>query len=285
MSRDPTLGRNAIRRQFAELGNLLDKPMAVYLIGGGALTLQELKGGTKDIDLIVDGRATLERLRSALLAAGYEPTEDLEEEYKALGAAFILEKETRRFDVFDRQVASVLMLSDTMRERSQHLFDEGALTVRMVSLEDIFLFKSVANREDDVDDMIVLAQTGLDEAIIVDEARHQLDLVGTDHFIGSMKHKLDRVAERGYSFAVQDDVEALYARSQDGKQIVQAIWSLQEIEYDDAIYEGVPKRAVEQRLPEIDVDAGLMWLDRINRVAEASDASLIVIPTEDGNGT
>lgn len=155
MSRDPTLGRNAIRRQFVELGELIDEPMTVYLIGGGALTLQDLKNATKDVDLIVDDRTVLERLRSALLATGYKPTEDIEEEYEELGAAFILEKKTRRFDVFDRQVAGVLLLSDAMRDRSQHLFDEELLTVRMVSLEDIFLFKSVANRDDDVDDMIV----------------------------------------------------------------------------------------------------------------------------------
>lgn len=280
MSRDPTLGRNAIRRQFVELGELIDDPTTVYLIGGGALTLRDLKNATKDIDLIVNDRTVLERLRSALLTTGYEPTEDIEEEYQELGAAFILEKKTRRFDVFDRQVAGVLILSDAMRDRSQHLFDEELLTVRMVSLEDIFLFKSVANRDDDTDDMIVLAQTGLDQTVIVDEVRRQLGLVGDDHFVGAMKHKLDRLSERGYSLDIQDEIESFNARSRDAEQIVQAIQSLQETEYDDDLYEGVPKRAVERRLPNVDVDAGLEWLERINRVSKAPDSSLIV-PTDD----
>ena len=100
MSREPTFESTAIRRQFSELANLITDDLTVYLIGGGALTLAELKNATKDIDLIVRRESELRQLWNVLTSAGYEPQENLAEEYDELGAAFILEKDRRRFDVF-----------------------------------------------------------------------------------------------------------------------------------------------------------------------------------------
>jgi len=89
-----------------------------------------------------------------------------------------------------------------MISRSQHLFDENGLSVRMVSLNDIFLFKAVANRQDDVDDMIRIAQAGIDDDVIVEEIMTQLDLLGRDEFIGAMKQKLDRLEDEGFVFDI-----------------------------------------------------------------------------------
>ncbi|MCO8266027.1 hypothetical protein NKF06_05370 [Haloferax sp. AB510] len=53
MTRESTLEYTAIRDQFHKLANLINEPITVFLIGSGALTLQELKNATKDIDFIV----------------------------------------------------------------------------------------------------------------------------------------------------------------------------------------------------------------------------------------
>jgi len=210
MSREPTFESTAIRRQFSELANLINDDLTVYLIGGGALTLEELKNATKDIDLIVRRESELKQLWSVLTSAGYEPQEDLAEEYDELEAAFILEKDRRRFDVFHEQVAGVIYLSDSMISRSRHLFDENGLSVRMVSLDDIFLFKAVANREDDVEDMVRIAQGGIDDEIIVGEIMTQLDLLGSDDFIGAMKKKMERLEDQGFVFDIHREVNELY---------------------------------------------------------------------------
>ncbi|MFC3960046.1 DUF6036 family nucleotidyltransferase [Halovivax cerinus] len=210
MSREPTFGSSAIRRQFSELAELIDDELTVYLIGGGALTLAELKNATKDVDLIVRSDSELRQLRTALRSAGYEPPAGLSESYHELEASFILENDRRRFDVFCEQVAGVLFLTDSMVSRSRHLFDEGPLSVRTVALTDIFLFKAVANREDDVDDMIRIAQGGIDDDVILEEVETQLGLIGRDEFIGAMKHKLDRLEERGYVFDIHAEIESLY---------------------------------------------------------------------------
>ena len=92
MSREPTFGESAISRQFSELADLINDELTVYLIGGGALTFEDLKNATKDVDLIVREESELRQLWSVLCSAGYEPQEDLAEEYDELEAAFILKK-------------------------------------------------------------------------------------------------------------------------------------------------------------------------------------------------
>lgn len=39
--------------QFSELAGLIEDELTVYLIGGGALTLQDLKNATKDVDNMI----------------------------------------------------------------------------------------------------------------------------------------------------------------------------------------------------------------------------------------
>jgi hypothetical protein len=276
MTREPTIGADSIRKQFSELAELLDSELTVYLIGGGALTLNDLKNATKDIDLIVRERVELNRLYQVLTAAGYEPEEELSAEYDELGAAFILQKDLRRFDVFHEQVAGVIRLTQSMVDRSRHLFDEGNLTVRAVSLNDIFLFKAVANREDDVDDMIQIAQTGIDEDIIVEEIHTQLELLGRDEFIGAMKHKLERLRDQGYDFDIHNDINVLHDRVQDGQAVSNAIDALQEHEYDDDLYTGVPESAIQRRVGDETASSGIEWLEQIGAIERASDGSFVL---------
>lgn len=276
MSREPTFGSSAIRRQFSELAGLIEDELTVYLIGGGALTLEDLKNATKDIDLIVRKESELRQLWSVLRSAGYEPQEDLAEAYDELETAFILEKDRRRFDVFHEQVAGVIYLSDSMISRSRHLFDEDGLSVRMVSLNDIFLFKAVANRQDDVDDMIRIAQGGIDDDVLVEEIMTQLELLGSDDFIGSMKQKLDRLEEQGFVFDIHREVNELYGRVQDGTAVRNAIISLREQEYDDDLYTGVPESAIERRVGDKTASSGIGWLERLGTVERVSDDSLLL---------
>ena len=275
MSRNPTFGSSAIRRQFSELAGLLDEELTVFLIGGGALTLDGLKNATKDIDLIVREQAELQRLRYVLSTAGYEPPENLAAEYDELDAAFILENGARRFDVFHEQVAGVIHLSDPMIARSTHRFEEDELSVRTVSIHDIFLFKAVANRADDVDDMIEIAQAGIDDDVIMAEIETQLDFLGRDEFITAMKHKLDRLDEQGYAFTIHDEIRSLHDRVQDGRAVSDAISALLEFEYDDDLYAGVPVSSIEQRVGEATATSGIEWLEEIGQIQRAADGSIV----------
>ena len=277
MSREPTFEASAIRQQFSELAGLIDTDLTVYLIGGGALTLQDLKNATRDIDLIVREMAELQQLWNVLRDAGYQPQGDVATEYNELDAAFILEKDRRRFDVFHEQVAGVLHLSEPMVSRSRHLFDEGNLAVRTVSLNDIFLFKAVANRDDDVDDMVQIAQTGIDEELIVGEIMTQLDLIGSDTFIGAMEKKLTRLREQGFDFDIHQEVTSLAKRVDDGTTVRNAIVSLEEHEYDDDLFAGVPESAISRRVGDEVAKSGIKWLVQLGTVERASDGSIVLV--------
>lgn len=228
----------------------------------------------KSVDLIVLKKSELKQLWSVLRSAGYEPQEELAEEYDELEAAFILEKNHRRFDVFHEQVAGVLYLSEPMISRSRHLFTEDGLSVRMVSLNDIFLFKSVANREDDVDDMIRIAEGGIDDDVIVEEDMIQLELLGSDDFLSTMKKKLDRLEDQGFEFDIHREVQTLYSRMKDGAKVKNAIVTLREHEYDDDLYEGVPESVIKRRVGEDVATSGIEWLERIDAVQKATDGSV-----------
>lgn len=278
MSRDPTFQSAAIQAQLQKLSELLDEELTAYLIGGGALALNGLKSATKDIDLVVRESEEKDRLFDTLSEAGYEAPPDVEDEYQALDPSFVLQKDRRRFDVFHKQVAGVIFLSDAMVSRSEVEFEEGGLTVKSVSPNDIFLFKAVANREDDVDDMITVAQTGIDEEVILDEIETQLEYLGEDRFISSMKHKAERLEDAGFDFDIHDEIGELYAKSQAGDDVKQAIHSIQhanEMQFGE-LYEGVQESHISTRIGEERASRGIEWLRKIDKIRTASDGSLVI---------
>src|SRR6056297_2171356 len=168
-----------IEAELERIGTQIETPLTVYLIGGGAMAFRDLKNTTKDIDLIVTSGDDLQQLQTVLLANGYEIVKEPGEEYDELGAQRILENDDGcRIDIFNRQVIDKLVLSEGMRRRSEAYLNAGGLSVALVSAEDIFLFKSVAGRTDDIEDMFSLVQTELDFDVIEDELEQQINLLG-----------------------------------------------------------------------------------------------------------
>ena len=51
----PRFGREYVENEFQQIADELTESLTVYLIGGGAMSLRDLKGATKDIDLVVAG--------------------------------------------------------------------------------------------------------------------------------------------------------------------------------------------------------------------------------------
>lgn len=185
-----------LRDEFDQLGAALSVRTNAYLIGGGSMAFRDLKDATKDVDLVVEGRATLERIRNALANRGYETVQSPGDDYASLGAEAILENDGCRFDLFVRQVAGELVLSEAMGRRSERFVETGELTVHLVSTEDVFLFKSVAGRTDDVEDMFALMQTGLDFDVVKEEIDRQVDLLGEELFVTVLNESLIDLEER-----------------------------------------------------------------------------------------
>ena len=221
----PTFGREYIENEFHRIGDGLSEALTVYLIGGGAMSLRDLKGATKDIDLVVPDGDAYGQLWAVLMDLGYTEVQSLGQDYRALGATSCVENDDGcRLDLFNQQVANKLILTDGMQERSEPFLDTDRLTVRLVSNEDIFLFKSIAGRDDDIEDMNMLVQAGLGYGVVQDELEAQIERLGDDQFATFANEALIQLEERyGVTTPVEARVQELTNRYYKGLEVLQAL--------------------------------------------------------------
>ena len=188
---------DSLRRGLGELGDHLETPVDVYLLGGGNLILRGLKDSTKDVDLVVADGQTFFVIAESLQDLGYEERSDLEAAYNQLDPSIVLEKEGfPRWDIFVEAVAGQLQLTPAMIERCDQSFEYGNLHVHLLSLTDIFVFKSITEREGDLEDVALIArQADLDWKSIFQEIKTQENRTG-----------------QFFSFAVLDTLDVLDER-------------------------------------------------------------------------
>ncbi len=156
-----------------EIGYNLEEELTIYMIGGCNMSLKGIKTTTKDIDLIVQAREEYENLKNALISLDYECHEEAfsKDFYKTPIIVFL--KNNKRVDVFIKNVSNQIELTEEMSRRSREYNKFEKLKIMLVSNEDIFLFKSITDREKDVDDCYSLIGAGLDWGIIKHELKFQ----------------------------------------------------------------------------------------------------------------
>ncbi|MBU4374320.1 MAG: hypothetical protein L6244_04790 [Candidatus Methanoperedenaceae archaeon] len=165
-----------ISAELEKVGTVLTSPVTLYLLGGAAMIKYGLKAATKDIDVLLSTLKETEELIHALLKSGYQiiQTDRLGAEYQEMLATQILENaDGFRWDIFHEYVCKKLKFSTGMIERSKVLFEPGLLTVRLISKEDIFIFKTVTERDDDDTDLLLLARSKVDWELVLKECMSQ----------------------------------------------------------------------------------------------------------------
>ncbi|QLG29809.1 hypothetical protein HUG10_19545 (plasmid) [Halorarum halophilum] len=214
-----------IRSELERIGQQLDTPLTVFLVGGGSMAFRGLKETTKDIDLIVSSGDDLSQLQAVLLELGYDIVREPDEEYEELGAQRILENDDGcRIDVFNQQVIGKLILSPGIRERSERYLDPGDLVVELVSPEDIFLFKAVAGRVDDIEDMFSLMQTGLEFDVVEAELETQVELLEQELFVTYVNEALaDLTEQHNVTTPLHDPVAEITERVYEELQVLHAL--------------------------------------------------------------
>lgn len=268
----PRFDRRYIEREFQRIADGLTTPLTVYLIGGGAMALRDLKGATKDIDLVVVDGDAYGQLWDVLMRLGYSEVKPLEAEYQALGATSCVENaDGCRIDIFNQQVANKLVVTEEMRERSESFLSTNPLEVRLVSNEDIFLFKLVAGRDDDIDDMNMLVQSGLDYGDVEEELEEQIDVLGDDRFATFVNEALLELEERyGVTTPLDQRVDELTIRYYRGLEVLQAL--------DEPMT--VEELAAELELSVTEVDERVEYLRKFDRLRQDGER---VSRTESGS--
>ena len=221
MSSRERFGRDYIEAELKRIAEHLQTDVDAYLIGGGAMSLRNLKDTTKDIDLVVANEEAFSRLMGTLRELGYEEVTDLGEEYAELGARHCIRNEDGcQLDLFHRQIADKLFFSEGMQSRSEEFLSTDDLSVGLVSLEDIFIFKAVAERPDDISDMATLVQTRLDFDVIEQEIEAQVELIGGERFITVIASSLEELdSEEGIQTPLDETIPEYYERYMEGLEL------------------------------------------------------------------
>jgi hypothetical protein len=221
MTPRPQFDAAYIKAELQELGAVLHAEVTAFLIGGGAMAFRGLKDTTKDIDLVVTTETEFERLLAALDERGYEEVSELDETYQQLGARLCVENgDGCRIDVFNQQVADKLIYSNEMRQRSEEYLISDELAVQLTALEDIFLFKTVAKRPDDIDDMNTLVQTSLDFDEIEREIKTQIELLEGVRFTTHIRESLDELYEQyEVQTPLEDGIDEYYAKYMEALEV------------------------------------------------------------------
>ena len=180
MTQRRSFNKNYLQQEFGRL-DAKTRPVTLYLIGGGAMAFYGLKDATKDIDIILANSEQLSSLQNALSALGYKKPAQavITKTYCKMQTNAIMENtDGFRWDLFINRVCNALMLSEGIKQRTKPLYKGSNLTVLVASKEDIFLFKGITERKADLDDMRILAESGLDWKLISKECQTQSAAAG-----------------------------------------------------------------------------------------------------------
>ena len=165
-------GKEQLGKMFSEIGSMLQAPMEVYLLGGGAMCFRDQKAATKDLDLVFDNKKDCILFTSALQKLGFVKDTSPTWEYAGMMAegGIWKDEDDHMFDLFVNKVCDALFLSDAMKARAVLLGKFENLDVKMVSNEDVILFKGITERARDVDDIVLVVRLAkIDWRIILDE--------------------------------------------------------------------------------------------------------------------
>ena len=147
-------------RLFHDVGERLDKPVQIYLLGGENMRLKGLKNATKDCDIIVKDYSGLQSVIRALASMGYStitPAEHTADDMRLYPTRILSHPTLPRMDIFTKRVMGDISLTDSMADSSDHI-KFGNLEVGVLRNEHVFLLKAAAGRDGDIQDMAALVR-------------------------------------------------------------------------------------------------------------------------------
>jgi hypothetical protein len=197
-----------IEELFHEIESKLDINIRLYAIGGAVLIERGLKPSTKDIDLVVDTKDEFTAINKALTKIGFEQKE-ISNAYEHFDLAHQLVRGDTQIDLFHKKVCSKFSLSKNMMKRAEKSLSKGKINMYLCSNEDIFLFKTMTEREGDLEDCISLAQTGLNWKTILQEMKHQIKNQGRDVWVTWIGERLDLLEDKGLNIPIMKEINKL----------------------------------------------------------------------------
>ena len=156
-----------------------------------------LRRKTKDVDLVVSNEEEFKLLTDTLLSLGFRKEVPDAVAYGRMALSHILLRDNARVDLFCRAVCGRFALSEKMRERASPDLSLNNVRLLVCSLDDVFLFKCMTERDGDLEDCERIARDhALDWNAILDEAVKQC-IHENSVWITWITDRMELLAERG----------------------------------------------------------------------------------------
>ena len=198
-----------IEELFKELDKVIHKKIKVYAIGGAVLLKQGLKDITKDIDLIVDTKEEFIEFQKALKKIDFNP-QIPGQEYKHMNLSQIFVRGSFRIDIFHKKVCGRFSLSERMIKRAESVINLNYLHLFFCSNEDVFLFKTMTERDGDIVDCIKIAKRAEPGwKIILEELQSQMVESKQDVWITWVGERFDLLEEKGLIIPIMNKLNKL----------------------------------------------------------------------------
>jgi len=197
---------------FDRISKNLREEVTIYHIGGNAMCWHGLKDTTKDADLVLTSESEANSLKRGVSESGFTEVEVVSlpgYEHMNQYAVFDEIVETSmnkeftpglRIELFLNQICGGFEFSDAMKSRCKKGKGWGLLKEYSCSLEDIFLFKSITDRERDLEDMYKIYESKPDFNIVRAELKNQLET--RKHLTESVKKSLDSLRKK-YDLSIE----------------------------------------------------------------------------------
>jgi len=199
---------NQIEKLFKEINNALKMKIRIFVIGGVVLLQQGLKPATKDIDLIVETKEEFIILKNALDSINFT-VKIPNIRYKNMNLNQIFVRKDFRIDLFQKEVCGKFSVSKGIMKRAVTVLDLEKIRLSFCSNEDIFLFKTMTEREGDLEDCISLAQRGIKWDIILNELKNQIKQSSQDVWITWVGERLDLLEDKGLNIPIMKEINQL----------------------------------------------------------------------------
>ena len=119
-----------IKKELMKLDAVLIEKLGIYLLGGAVMAINDLKPGTRDVDVIFENERDHKILVDCLEGCGYiliQP-QNLSKLYKELSATTLENLDRFRWEIFIQYVAKKLKFSDMMKNRARSFYSEKKST-------------------------------------------------------------------------------------------------------------------------------------------------------------
>jgi hypothetical protein len=133
-------------------------------------------------------------------------------DYSNMNLSQILTREDFRIDLFMTVVCSKFRLSEGMIRRADKAWSTDKLSLMLCSNEDLFIFKTMTQREGDLDDCMSLAMSALNWRTILEETMNQIENSGNDIWITWIGERLDLLEDMGLTIPVMKEINKLRAK-------------------------------------------------------------------------